>query len=335
MQSSDCNAATPVVDGNEARMKDGLDTLTWEDIRLVGAIAETGSLPEAAARLGTHHSTVFRRLRQVEAGTGCPLFERTGQRLTPTALGEEIAALADRIGSDVDRTAMKMAGREALPSGELRVTTADSLLQHLLTPIFADFQKACPDVQIDIVVANQALNLSKRDADVAIRASDSPPETLVGRRLARVAWALYGRADTASPWPGGDANADHDWVALGDGMAAMGVVRHAVETAAPGRLRYRVDTVLGLASAIEAGIGIGHLPCFIGDRSPVLVRLEPPEPAFAADLWLLTHEDLRRAARVRVFLDFVAYAVRERIDLIEGREPRSMDALSSRSAARD
>ena len=181
-------------------------------------------------------------------------------------------------------------------------------------------------MHLDIVVGNQALNISKRDADVAIRATDTPPETLVGRRLGRVAWALYGRQDAGDlPMEGAPTFADRDWVALGDGMAAMKVVRHAVETAPPGHLRYRVDTVLGLASAIEAGIGIGHLPCFIGDRSPVLARLAPPEPRFATDLWLLTHDDLRRAAKVRAFLDFVAGAVRKQIALVEGREPRPVD----------
>ncbi|RFC64471.1 LysR family transcriptional regulator [Fulvimarina endophytica] len=297
-------------------MGHGIDALTWEDIRLVGAIAETGSLPEAAARLGTHHSTVFRRLRQVEANTGFPIFEREGQRLAPTGLGEEVVALAERIGTDVNATALRMAGREEQPSGELRVATADSLLIHLLTPIFADFQEACPDVRLDIVVSNRALNLSRRDADIAIRASDAPPETLVGRRLARISWALYGRTgEDGQDTPPMDRRT---WVALGDGMADMKVARHAEEHAPPGLLRYRVDTVLGLAAAVEAGLGIGHLPCFIGDGRPHLRRLAPPEPAFATDLWLLTHEDLRRAARVRIFSDFVAGAIRAKAALIEG-----------------
>ncbi|MDY8110212.1 LysR family transcriptional regulator [Fulvimarina sp. 2208YS6-2-32] len=307
-------------------MGHGIDALTWDDIRLIGVIGEAGSLPEAAQRLGTHHSTVFRRLRQIEAATGFPVFEREGQRLAPSAAGVEIVALAARMRGEVDRTAMKVAGREVLPSGELRVATADSLLIHLLTPVFAGFQVACPNVTLDIVVANRALNLSRRDADVAIRATNKPPETLVGRRLCRIGWALYGRRDPAGSgkpegnrpdWPEADL-ANCKWVALGEHMSAMKVVHHALEAAAPGRLRYRVDSVLGLAAAIEAGIGIGHLPCFIGDRSPVLSRLAPPEPEFATDLWLLTHESLRRAPRVRAFMDFVSDAIRTQSRTVEG-----------------
>src|SRR3546814_11625025 len=91
----------------------------------------------------------------------------------------------------------KLAGRELQPAGELRVTTNDSLLVHLLTPHFAGFRRQCPDVRLDIVLSNQPLNLSKRDADVAIRATDAPPDNLVGRRIARIAWGLSAAQDTA------------------------------------------------------------------------------------------------------------------------------------------
>ena len=86
----------------------------------------------------------------------------------------------------------------------------------------------------------------------------------------------------------------------------------------PERIGYRVNTVLGLAEAVEQGLGIGHLPCFIADRRPGLVRLGPPVPEFAADLWLLTHPDLRHSPRVRVLLDFLATEVAKQRKFIEG-----------------
>jgi DNA-binding transcriptional LysR family regulator len=172
------------------------------------------------------------------------------------------------------------------------------------------------------VLGNQALNLSKRDADVAIRAGDSPPETLVGRRVARIAWALYGRAaDFPRAGAGDHGGLDRrPWVSLGDELAMLKVVRFVREHVPPERVVYKVNTVLGLAEAVEAGVGVGHLPCFVADVRPSLVRLAPPEPRFAADLWLLTHPDLRHAARVRVFLDFLAAEIAERRRLIEGEE---------------
>lgn len=295
-------------------------SLDWNDLRLVGAVAAARALPAAAAALGVNHSTAFRRLGALEAALGAPLFERHRTGYTLTATGEEIAALAGRVEDDIAAVTRRLAGLAASPAGEVRVATADSLLVHLLTPLFARFRERCPEVRIEVVVGNPALNLSKRDADVAVRVTDAPPETLVGRRAARIAWALYGRA-ADFPGPGAptiDALAARSWVTLGDGFAARRVVRFVEETVPAARIAFRVDSVLGLAEAVEAGLGIGPLPCFIGDARPALVRLAPPDPAFTADLWLLTHPDLRQAPRIRVLLDFLAEELARLRPFIEG-----------------
>jgi DNA-binding transcriptional LysR family regulator len=295
--------------------------LAWDDFRLIKAIAEVRSLPAAAALLGINHSTVFRRLGQIEEALGAKLFERHRSGYTLTTAGDEMVALAQRVDEDITAFTRKMAGRELAPAGELRVTTNDSLLIHLLTPLFAKFRKQCHDVRLDVVLANQELNLSKRDADVAIRATDNPPETLVGRRVASIAWALYGRAEDF-PDPQAinpDSLFERDWVSLGDNLATLKAVKFVREHVPPERIGYKVNTVLGLAEAVEQGLGIGHLPCFIGDARSGLVRLGPPNPEFAADLWLLTHPDLRHSPRVRVFLDFVATEVSKQRKFIEGQ----------------
>ena len=302
-------------------MADPSTTPAWDDIRLVKAIADAKGLAGAAARLGVNHSTVFRRLGQLEALLGTTLFERHRTGYALTCAGEEMAALAERIEEDVSALSRRVAGRQLLPAGELRVTTSDTLLVHLLTPLFARFQRQCPDVRLDVVLGNQALNLSKRDADVAIRASDhSPPETLVGRRVARIAWALYGSAQNfaAAEPPELALLLTQRWVALGDDLAGLKAARFVRDRVPQERIVYKVNTPLGLAEAIEAGVGIGHLPCFIADRRPGLVRLAPPDPEFAADLWLLTHPDLRHSARVRVFLDFLAAGIAGQRRFIEG-----------------
>jgi DNA-binding transcriptional LysR family regulator len=301
-------------------MGEPFKNLAWDDFRLVKAIADAKGLSAAAERLGINHSTVFRRLRQIETALGVPLFERHRLGYVATSAGEEMVALADRLDEDITAFTRKVSGRELSPAGELRVTTNDTLLVHLLTPLFAAFLRQCPDMRLDIVLSNQPLNLSKRDADVAIRATDNPPETLVGRRAARIAWALYGRAaDFPEP---GTIRVEHlfsrPWVALSDDLAAMKAVRFVREHVPPERIVYRTNTVLGLGEAVEAGIGIGHLPFFIADARPSLVRLAAPDPDLSADLWLLTHPDLRHAPRVRIFLDFLAAEIAKQRGLIEG-----------------
>jgi DNA-binding transcriptional LysR family regulator len=313
---------------------DPYKNLAWDDFRLIKAIADVRSLPAAAALLGINHSTVFRRLAQIEEALGAKLFERHRSGYTLTTVGEEMVALAQRVDDDITAFTRKMAGRELAPAGELRVTTNDSLLIHLLTPLFVKFRKKCHDVRLDVVLANQELNLSKRDADVAIRATDNPPENLVGRRVASIAWALYGRAEDFPDPESIDPESlyERDWVSLGENLATLKAVKFVHEHVSPERIGYRVNTVLGLAEAVEQGLGIGHLPCFIADRRPGLVRLGPPNPEFAADLWLLTHPDLRHSPRVRVFLDFLAAEVAKQRKFIEGTESGSATASETVTA---
>lgn len=288
-----------------------MERLAWNDFRLVKAIADSRSLTGAAESLGVNHSTVFRRLGEVEKRLGAPLFERhrTGYALTPA--GEEMVALADRMDRDVTSFARKLAGKTLTPSGEVRVTTNDTLLTYLLMPVLAVFRAQYPDIRVDMVLSNQALNLSKRDADIAVRATDNPPETLVGRRMSSLAWTIYGRrSDFPHLVPGAEETMDslraRDWVSLGDQfghLRAAGFVRDHVP---PERVAIKINSVLGLTEAVEEGIGVGPLPCFIADKRPSLVRLTPINPAFTAGLWLLTHPDLRASPRIRAFLDCAA-----------------------------
>ncbi|ADH91671.1 transcriptional regulator, LysR family [Ancylobacter novellus DSM 506] len=302
-------------------MAEAFKNLAWDDFRLIKAVADAKGLPAAAAAMGVNHSTVFRRLKQIEEALGAVLFERhrTGYALTPA--GEEMVALANRLDEEITAVGRKLAGREPAPSGELRVTTPDSLLIHLLMPMLATFRERYPEVRLDMVLSNQALNLSKRDADVAVRATDNPPENLVGRRVARIAWALYGRAaDFPAPGEVSPEELDaHNWVSLGDSLGSLKTVKFVQENVAPEKVAYKINSVLGLAEAVEAGIGIGHIPCFIGDARPSLVRLGPANDDYAADLWLLTHPDLRHSPRVRAFLDFLGGEIARHRRFIEGQ----------------
>ncbi len=296
--------------------------LVWDDFRIVKSIAEARGLTGAAEALGVNHSTVFRRLGQLEEALGVKLFERHRTGYALTTAGEEMVALAMRMDHDVATFSRRLAGKAIAPAGDLRVTTNDSLLVHLLTPIFARFCETFAEMRLDIVLGNQALNLSKRDADVAVRATDDPPETLVGRRIATIAWAVYGRAE-AFPEPERVDLLDlfsRRWVSLGDNLANLKVTRYIAGHVAPERIVYRVNTVLGLAEAIGAGIGVGAMPCFIGNADPKLVRLTPPHEEFSVGLWLLTHPDLRQSARVRAFMDFVAEEIVRKRAMIENRE---------------
>ncbi|MGI4952888.1 MAG: LysR family transcriptional regulator [Janthinobacterium lividum] len=291
-------------------------SLAWDDFRLINAIAATGTLPAAAAALGLDHSTVFRRLRQVEAVMGTPVFERHRGGYVPTAAGVEIAALAARVDEDITAVLRRVAGQSPSPAGEVRIATSDTLLFDLVLPMLAEFKQSCPDVRLDLVTGNTALNLSRRDADVAIRATARPPETLVGRKVGRIAWAPYGPAPLSGPPCSGPPRSDPAdeaalfapgvaWVGFGDALAGLAAAAHLRGRVPEHQVACRFDSVAGLVAGVAAGLGRGFLPCIAGDRHPGLVRLGPPLAGLSADLWLLTHPDLRHVPRVRVLLDFL------------------------------
>ena len=293
--------------------------LSWDDFRYVKAIADTRSLGGAATELGVNHSTVFRRLAQIETQLGSRLFERSRAAYALTPCGEEMVRLAERMGEDIVTFERQVTGHDLRPSGELRVTTNDTVLVHMMTQVFADFRRAYPEIVLDVVVSNAALNLSKRDADVAVRATDRPPEALIGRRAASIAWAVFAASEKAPEQFDVETDARSvEWVGFGENLANLKAAKWLKDRAAGGRIVYRINTVLGLAEATAAGIGFALLPCFIGASTPGLRRLTGPLPELANGIWLLTHADLRQTARVRAFMDFAASEIAKQRKTIEG-----------------
>lgn len=291
--------------------------LSWDDFRYIKAIAESRSLNGAAQMLKVNHSTVFRRLGQVEKHLGSRLFDRSrsGYALTPS--GEEMVRLAERIGNDVVTFERKISGQDLRPSGELRVTVNDLVLLHLLTEILVDFRRAYPEIVLDVVVSNTMLNLSRRDADVAVRATYVAPETLSAQRVSNVAWAVFGSArNNFRDFHPRDVT-NHNWVGFVDHLVLTKVTKWMKDHIHGDRLVYKVNSMLGIAEAVAGGAGLALLPCFVGQSIPGLARLTPPLPELDAELWLVTHPDLNRTARVRTFLDFCAAEIDKRRAILE------------------
>lgn len=285
------------------------NNLPWDDLRVVLAIAGTGSLAGAARRLGVSHATVFRRLGGIEARLGVALFERGRGGYSPTPTGEDVAAAAARIESEVLGVERRVAGRDLRPSGTVRVTTTDTLLEGLLSPVFAAFGRTYPEIHLEVAVSNLLFSLSKREADVAVRPTQAPPEHLVGRRIGTIAQAVYGSADAFPPGSAAPAADTIDWVGPDERMAYRPLDAWMASKGADGRCRYRTDTLLGMRAAVRDGIGAAVLPCYLGDGDARLVRLGGPVPELATDVWLLTHPDLRGVARIRALTGFIADAV--------------------------
>lgn len=300
-------------------MNDPLQTLCWDDLRIVKAIADHGNLVAAATALQVNHSTVSRRLTALETCLGVCLFDRRRSGYVATDAGSELVALAGRLELEILSVARRVSGHAQGLKGELRMTTSDALLLDFLTPIVARFQTANPQIRIEVSVGNSALNLARGESDIAFRATLAPPENLFGRKVATIAWAVYGRKPVQPlPMPQARELVGMPWVSYGKGLSGLWAFDFVEQTVAAEQVIYRSDSVAGVAAAIAAGIGVGLLPCMHGDLQPGLVRLSPVQPEVYDELWILTHPDIRKSGRVHAFMQHCAEAIIARRDFIEG-----------------
>jgi DNA-binding transcriptional LysR family regulator len=291
--------------------------LEWDDLRYVLAVANAGSLAGAARSLGVNHTTVLRRVGAFEKRLGLRLFERLPTGYVLTAGGEELIAAARHIDDTVTTLERKLAGQDLRLSGTVRVTTTDTLMGSILPEILAEFRESHPGIQVEVAVSNLMFNLTKRDADVAIRPAKDPPETLIGRRIAKVAFAIYGGLLYLAKHKAKDL-AGHRWVGPDDSLTGTSVAQWMRSEQPESEITLRADSLLGLRQAAQAGFGLAALPCYLGDTAPGLVCVHPPIAEMETALWILTHEDLRHTARIQAFTEFAASAFGRRRPLLEG-----------------
>jgi molybdate transport repressor ModE-like protein len=293
--------------------------LDWDDLRYALAVAEAGSLAAGARHLGVSHTTAMRRIAAFEARLGMRLFERLPGGYVPTAGGEELIETARRIGAAVTTLERRLTGSDLRISGTVRITTADTLAASLLPGILAEFRTAHPGIEVDVAVSNVFLNLTKREADIAIRPADDPQPGLFGRRLSSIGFAIYGAATLdIQPQPTAAALSQQPWIAPDDGLSSTAVGRWMPAALPDAKIAIRADSLVTMCRLAESGIGLAALPCYLGDRSPQLRRLTPPLETLRTGLWILTHQDLRRTARIRIFMEFVGNALQSQRRLIEG-----------------
>lgn len=293
------------------------------DLRLVLAIGTARTLLGGARRLGIDHSTAFRRLNALEHRLGVRLFERSRDGYVPTPAGEAMLATAALVDEELVALERRLVGADLRPRGTVRVTITDTGVP-LLSPLFARFRKAQPEIALEVAVANAFFTLSRRDADVAIRPSAEAPDDLVAHRTATVATAPYA-AKAYLKSRRGTPLEEHDWVGPDDSLSHLGSAQWLREHVAPERVGYRASSLVALQAAARDGIGAALLPCYLGDADSSLERLAPPLPELAVTLWVLLHPDLTRTARIRAFVDFIVPELERLRPLLEGRARKSAE----------
>lgn len=292
--------------------------MDWESLRYVLAVARRGSLNQAATSLGVTHTTVGRRIRGLEGDLRVRLFDRTPEGFVPTAAGQELVRLAAAFEDEVLAAEGRVLGRDTKLGGRLRVSTLDFVYERFVGA-FSSFCEHHPSVELTISAENRDVSLARREADVALRLSNAPPEHLVGRRVGRVEFAVYGSVELverigadasygAYPWLGRDPHRPSSWM-------REWMKRHAPNA----RIACCVDSsAMVLRRSIAAGIGVQFLPCFYADTLPGLKRIGPIHRELGRDLWLLTLAELRRNHRVRSFIEHMGEALKSSRRTLEG-----------------
>lgn len=307
------NATGPKWDAGAA-----VNQLSWDDLRIIKTLSDCGNRSATAKKLGINVSTVSRRVSQVEKALGVALFDHRKAGYLLTAEGAELRALAERVELDIVSVTRRVSRAGQGPLGKLRTTTSDSLLLYFLTPIIADFKALNEGITIEVLVGNETLSLARDESDIAVRATRKPAQSLVGRKLANIAWAPY--ASIKQPLPANPFAEGHGWVSYSAALCGLKATSYVESRVAPESIAYRTDSVAAASAAIAAGLGYGFLPCMLGDITPGLVRLGPVEPQLQDELWLLTHQDIRKSWRVKAFMTFCAAAVADLKPLVEGQQ---------------
>ena len=291
--------------------------IDWDDVRYFLAVARGGSVRAAAARLGVNHSTVLRRIAQLEDRLGAQMFEKLPSGYRLTAAGEEVLELADQMEASSNQLETRVFGRDQNVGGLLRVTLPPPLATHLLMPDFAEFARVHPDIEMEIQSSGELANLTNREADVAIRVAydrEKLPLNLYGLKGPELFGGVYLSRDRLAAWRGG-ASGPLRWIVIS---------RHGIpDWAGEGEVRtvgvpFRVTDAATQVIAVRQGLGITTLPCFVGDADPLLERVPGADLHMYGTVWLLTQGETRKTKRVRLFAEFVSRRLAAYAPLLRG-----------------
>lgn len=277
--------------------------MEWSDLRIFLAIVRAGTLGGAARALHLSHPTIGRRLRALEQATGHSLFQRTAAGLILTEAGSGIVALAEQMEEGALAVERRLAGRVQDLQGCLRISSADWFGAFVLPPVIAEFAKAYPRVEVEILTGTRLFSLAQREADIAFRIVPFDTSDIVQRRLTRLNYGAY--IATGAPEP-----------AYKDG-AGFRLITHDTSTGKFPDIDWVKERFPNAQPVISSnnrnvqarmcreGIGIAVLPQVVGNQTPGIRRLHLPDEPPTRDIWMGYHRDLKHLNRLRAFITAV------------------------------
>lgn len=285
----------------------------WDNLRIVLAIRRSGSVAAAARVLGVNYSTINRRLNAYETSLGVSLFEKSPTGQVCTRFGVRICEVAERMEEELAAAERAVIGKDANLEGEIRITMPGNFFHTFLAPEIAAFAKEYPGIRLSFGFTSELTNLSKREADVAFRFSNNPPETLVGLKIANCAKSIYASAEYLADHP---ESCDRHWIGWKERSRTPEWLLKSSEPNA--QIKHHAHNDLAQLHMAAHGMGIAMLSCFVGDPDMRVIRVPPGKTLQGRDLWVLTHEDLRNTARIRALMTFMRGRLKKKTALFRG-----------------
>jgi DNA-binding transcriptional LysR family regulator len=294
--------------------------IRWDDLQVVLAVADGGSVAAASRTLGVNHTTVLRRLGAFEERHGVQLFERHARGYKLTAESKHFLNTVRSIEEAVEGLERTIAGQGTSIEGRLTLTSTDSLCQTVLVRHVRAFQEKHPAVVIDLMVTNTRLNFSRLDADITVRPARELPPDLAGERVCALGLRVYGAAAYLARNESTDAGR-HRWLTLSQSMQRP-PIRQWQESLIPNAaIAMSSDSFVALRNAAELGLGLALLPCCLGDPSESLVRVPMFPDRIETNIWIAAHPDLIGAPLIQAGMQFFVEAVRGDEALLSGDRP--------------
>lgn len=296
--------------------------LEWSDLRYFLAVAEHGSTLAAARALKTSQSTVQRRLAELERRIGRALVSRQASGYQLTEFGIEMLPFAREVERAVLAFETQKAIHERGETGVIRLTCPEPILFRIRQSRILDrFHEKHPGLKVEFAMSDKYLDLSKGDADIALRSGDTEDGVLVGKKVADSLWAVYASRSYIQNRGKPESIAslrDHALIGFDETMQKHRLSSWLEEVAPGANYAARVNSVLGLVAAAKSDAGVAALPTALGDAEAELVQVIPPVPKLSRSWRLLTHPDLRKTPRVAAFFDFVNEEIAEWRKILTG-----------------
>lgn len=283
--------------------------LNAADLDILLALVRAGTLADAGQRLGVDGSTVFRSIQRIERGLGQRLFDRSRLGYLPLELTLELVAHAERIEAELEeaRSALQLEPEQV--SGVVRITSTDTIMNSLVVPALASINILHPQLRFELHAGNELANLTRRDADIAVRATLKPPEHLVGKSLGGIRIAVFAQRASGLTTLEEVLETQVPWIAPDDALPEHPSVLWRKRHCPKVEPVYRVSSIATVMESIAAGLGVGVVPLFMAAGREDLIALTPALDDYQTQLWLLTHTESRHLRRVSTVFAHLAQQI--------------------------